>query len=249
MFQIAASVSYALDHQCEFRFPLLHKALNGELNYRFVFHRLSTSQFPENLEFYHYNQYKYALSDEYIPILYESNRNICLDGYYLNEKYFSKHADFIRQLFAPTEEISVEIHRKYGEILKNPTVAIHVRTFLLEGIDPDIGGFTKGDWTYYINAMSFFPDDYTFLIFTDYPDWTKRNFPRIRQNMHFIEGNPHYFDFYLMSSCQHQVVSPRSTFSWWAAWLNPNPNKVVIAPDYMCESIAAPNSWIREKLR
>jgi hypothetical protein len=73
----------------------------------------------------------------------------------------------------------------------------------------------------------------------------------VDRKVYFIEGNPHYIDFYFMSLCTHQVVSPESTFSWWAAWLNRNPNKMVIAPSTWAgrhDNETVPPSWIKLEL-
>jgi Glycosyl transferase family 11 len=47
--------------------------------------------------------------------------------------------------------------------------------------------------------------------------------------VHHNDGFAAQEDLRLMAACQHQVIS-NSTFSWWAAWLNQNPNKQIIAP-------------------
>jgi hypothetical protein len=56
-------------------------------------------------------------------------------------------------------------------------------------------------------------------------------------------------DMYLMSQCKHNIIS-MSSFSWWGAWLNTNPDKIVISPNkwasrfVKCMDII-PDRWIK----
>ncbi len=248
MFQIATVVAYAWDHDCEACFPNIYSAENGELNQRHIFHRLSTSPLSATLPVHFYDQSQVTDYYLYAPIPHEPNRHTYLQGFFQNEKYFVHHKERIRALFAPSSKILCQIEKKYGHHLQKPTVAVHVRTFIPDGRDPNEVGIGGASWNYYLRALGQFSEDHLFLIFSDSLAWTRMAFPQTNRNLIFIQGEPHYIDFYLMSLCQHQIISPESTFSWWAAWLNSNPHKKVIAPDhwhgYTGED-AFPSDWVR----
>jgi hypothetical protein len=56
----------------------------------------------------------------------------------------------------------------------------------------------------------------------------------------------------LMSSCKHLIIA-NSTFSWWAAWLCSNPNKIIFCPkkeeNNKIENLPIfPSQWIQVEL-
>jgi len=88
--------------------------------------------------------------------------------------------------------------------------------------------------------------------FSDDPSWVKNNL-KLPVNINFITHNSsdnNYEDLRLMSYCNHNIIA-NSSFSWWGAWLNKNPNKIVIAPKlwYANQKIEnkdiTPKNWLR----
>jgi hypothetical protein len=61
-------------------------------------------------------------------------------------------------------------------------------------------------------------------------DWC-RNFFKGDEFL-FSEGNQQIDDFSLIMSCDHNILSHASSFGWWASYVNPNLNKIVVAPKY-----------------
>lgn len=147
--------------------------------------------------------------------------NTSIDGYFQSYKYFEKYkTDILKEFTFKTEILNkcTNIISRY----KNP-ISIHIRR----------GDYVNhpGFWTVtpeYINqALQQFTDkEYTFLILSDDIEWCKQMFP---VEVIFVEGNSQFEDLCLMSLCDHNIIS-NSTFSWWGAYLNNNPNKKVIAP-------------------
>jgi hypothetical protein len=70
-----------------------------------------------------------------------------------------------------------------------------------------------------------------FFVFSDDIAFARENLPK-SERMIFVdnnsEANPHE-DLRLMCACRHHIIA-NSTFSWWGAWLNPDPSKLVCAP-------------------
>jgi len=149
--------------------------------------------------------------------------DVLLNGYYQSPKYFEHARDSIVELFSPTEEIKEYISKKYGNL--KGFVSIHVRRGDYTNLSEHHHNL---DLKYYLNAIDYFMG-YKFMVFSDDIDWCKENFNFSSESI-FVEGEEDYVDLYLMSSCEHNIIA-NSTFSWWAAYLNKNPEKKVIYPD------------------
>jgi len=220
-FVIAATVSVALDNDAIPTFPDLatKKEDNIPLNYEKVLHHLNVVN-PKISKiyrepFYHYQNIPYS-------------PNICLSGYFQSEKYFRHHKNEILELFKPHKEINEYLVKKYGRILKHHcTVSIHYRSYYEN--DPEQKFYPQYGHVYFEAALKYFPSDALLLVFSNDMKKCKKELEGLKGNFIFIEGEKHYHDLYLMSMCKHNIIT-NSSFSWWAAYLNSNPNKIVIVP-------------------
>lgn len=107
--------------------------------------------------------------------------------------------------------------------------------------------------SYYQKSIKWFNDsfqDISFFVFSDDITWVKENlqFPSEVYYIDWNSGNNSWEDMCLMSLCKHNIVA-NSTFSWWGAWLNSNPEKLVLCPPKYTNSDNGidlfPKTWIR----
>jgi len=178
---------------------------------------------------------------EFDPGISLINDHTAIDGYFQSYKYFESFEKEIKKEFTFKPHI-LEKSKNIISQYSNP-VAIHVR----RGDYVNHPGFWVITPEYIINALhSLNPgSNVTYLIFSDDIDWCKETFG---EGFVFIEGNNQYEDLCLMSLCNHNIIS-NSSYSWWAAWLNDNPDKRIVAPkNWFTEPKSLndlyPNNWI-----
>jgi hypothetical protein len=223
LFQVATTLSFAWDHDVKAVFPRLHAPEYRLTRSRDVlFFRVDASFLPRPCTHLFQEEADYI----YKPIPFQ--KDLLLYGYFQSWRYFDHHRSRLLEVFAPSETVESSLKSRYGDLLSlDNTVAVHVRTFNLRLHHTKRHPFLGLD--YYAQAMQLFPEDATFVIFSDRIGWCKHYFPKLGKNCVFIEGNSDIEDLFLMSKMKNQIMA-NSSFSWWAAYLNPHPGKKVVAP-------------------
>ncbi|MBF0575885.1 alpha-1,2-fucosyltransferase [Dysgonomonas sp. GY617] len=156
------------------------------------------------------------------------NRNIWLSGNWSFFSYFDDIKDQLREEMHP-KTVNAENKLVLQEIVNTNSVSVHIR----RGDYSSSNLFCILDQAYYLEAISKVrecTDNPVFYIFSDDIDFVKKSFQN--ENVRIIDinhGSDSYMDLYLMSQCQHNIIA-NSTFSWWAAYLNANLDKMIIAP-------------------
>jgi hypothetical protein len=155
-----------------------------------------------------------------------------LKGYWQSEDYFKKIEDIIRKEFAFSIHLGPKNKKLLEEITNSDSVSIHVRRGDYVS-DPKISKHHIAlSALYYKRAVKMVKSKISrpsFFIFSDDLKWCRKNLSFVDRAI-FINNLPRdYIDMFLMSKCKHNVIAD-SSFSWWAAWLNSNNDKLVIAP-------------------
>lgn len=194
-----------------------------------------------------YNNESYEFDDSVFL-----KENCYLEGYWQSEQYFSDIKEQVLKAYQFPKLDTEQLNSYAKEMTETCSVSVHIR---------------RGDYLqytylqnictmeYYKRAMQFFrerfPTDVMFYIFTNDFEWAEENFKS--EDCRFVKGNTgvdSYRDMQLMSLCKHNIVA-NSSFSWWGAWLNQNPEKIVLAPERWINNTddksvdVVPESWIK----
>ncbi|GAP72761.1 alpha-1,2-fucosyltransferase [Candidatus Symbiothrix dinenymphae] len=147
-------------------------------------------------------------------------------GYFQNERYLNCVKDKISADFSLKNTMNSDNLELLKQIRNCNSVSLHIR---------------RGDYVkqpdyhplcgieYYQAAMKMIEGHY--FLFSDDIEWCKAN-AKTDMPMTIVDINSAetgYWDMELMKNCKHNIIA-NSSFSWMAAYLNPNPDKMVIAP-------------------
>jgi hypothetical protein len=162
-----------------------------------------------------------------------------LVGGWQNTRLITKDfTEIVLSCFKPNDTKNLQI---LSIIESSESVGIHVRrTDLLSSKNNVL------EKDYYFSSINYLMKKFkdislTFFVFSDDISWSRENFAM--PNVSFIDWNflSPEIDFYLFSRCKNQIIA-NSTFSWWGAYLNPNPNKNVLAPSHWSEKVRFENT-------
>lgn len=228
LFQIATTMGAANDSNTSFAFP-------DVCNFRRVRYG-ANSEFKHELPWVDLNSLtdvsRWGIGDIKYVKPPKFNTDTIIDGFFQSEKYFKHVRDEVVELFSIKDEIKNRLVNDYSELINGKTCTLHVR----KGdslLNPDMNILSLD---YYMDAVSRFDDDTTFVIFSDDIQWCKDNLTFIK-NKTYVNEKSDFTELHLMSMFKNNIIA-NSTFSWWSAWLGDNNN--VISPD-------PTNNWFSEK--
>ena len=175
--------------------------------------------------------------------------NIYLSGYWQTEKYFGDikdnilnninfasidNSDNVSVLKKIRRTNSISIHIRFGDYIENPMYKdICTRDYYISAI----------------NEMKKKCTDSRLFVFSDDGEKAREFLGNLQYDLvDFNTGDSSYYDMYLMSQCKHNIIA-NSSYSWWGAYLNKNPYKIVIAPSLWINNCRCDDVWLSSWLK
>lgn len=180
-----------------------------------------------------------------------------IEGFFQSELYFKNIENLIREDFKFVTIPNEENNKTISKIMRGgPSISLHVRRgdYVTKEKNQEI--YAQCSIDYYNRAVEHIAktldEEPVLYIFSDDMPWTRRNlkFPYKCIYVGHNKGKNSYEDMRLMTYCNHNIIA-NSSFSWWGAWLNENPTKIVVAPkkwfndESIIQTDATPKEWVR----
>lgn len=181
-----------------------------------------------------------------------------LIGYWQTERYFKGIKPLLQEIFVPKKELTEKGKDTLAKIKEAGDRSVFLTIRRTDYVTNDFHGVLSRK--YYDNALSIIArevKDPVVFIFSDEPEWCEEHMQLGYES--YVAGNYDMTtkthlgredeELHLMINCKHAVLA-NSSYSWWGAWLNPNPG-IRVAPVKWFNSEKedprdiVPEGWIR----
>lgn len=159
---------------------------------------------------------------------------VYLDGYWQTERYFIHNSEALRRDFTSHQQLDGKNGKMLSQIKATNAVSLHIRRgdYISDSKTNNFHGVCSLE--YYHAAVHIIAERVEnphIFIFSDDHEWAMNNldFKYPSTLVDINSGDQGILDMVLMCQCEHHIIA-NSSFSWWGAWLNPSPEKIVIAP-------------------
>lgn len=176
---------------------------------------------------------------------------VYLEGTFINPRYWSNISAEVLDDLSCVERLPEQLEQMCNQMQEESSIAIHIR---------------RGDYAHTLTNSTYplYGDDYVrravaeierrvgrcrYYVFSDDSTWAQANVLVGTDAVHVSrQSSAAWMDLELMSSCHHNVIG-NSTFSWWGAYRNKNPNRIVVTPrkwrnDAIDTSAMLQDGWI-----
>lgn len=224
LFQLAAAFGYAkrTGRKCVIHIPSIertfHQPQHCELYENTVFAKFerTTDSYNDKVD----EDKKQCFTYNDIPI--SDANHLHLHGFFQHQKYVDHvRKEFLGSLVLPLENVATFpdycfIHVRRGDYLRFPQHYVDLYT------------------TYIPSAMALVRSKHPgvrFIVFSDDIPWCMQYNPFQEKDVHFCNETDTVTSLVLMSKCWLGGICANSSFSWWGAYMNENPNKIIIFPN------------------
>lgn len=249
--------TYKLHNYSLYHFNIIENlATEKELKYFIKENKIYNKIYGYINKFIPYKYKKIAIEiphSKFLSGILKLPKNAYLQGYWQDERYFKEIRDILLREFTIKESLNYDDTNILNNINKCNSVSLHIRRGDYVTNKNTSQTYNACSLDYYYNAIKKIKKETVnpyFFIFSDDIPWAQENL-KIK-NCEFINHNSskNYIDLFLMTKCKHNIIA-NSSFSWWGAWLNNNPQKIIIAPkkwfaiEKYNNTKIIPDNWIK----
>lgn len=247
LFMIFATLAYGIQHNVKVVFPndnCYHEKTRPAYWNTFLPElKLFTTENPDNVS--EQQRASFAIYREqsfyFQPFPDFGDQNVCLSGYFQSPLYFAECQSTIYKIIRLSDKKRDIKNRHSPYFTENkPTISIHFRMgdYKTKQLHHPIMNYEYFERAlHHIVTKDSSVNEGRVLYFCEQEDnaFVTAHIHRLQANHPAIEFQkvddqiPDYDQLLIMSCCSHNIMA-NSTFSWWGAYLNENPRKIVCYP-------------------